>query len=110
MTCVKKDSKNTMQMLESAVGSLRRQSGVVIDQENGKPLALYPAEFLSDALLSQWAPYRPKLLITGARARSLGIATHSSAVSLAAHDFSFAQIQALANPTLTGAPPIERIH
>lgn len=44
-----KDSKNAPGELAGAISHLRRGNGIIIRQDSGRQIAVYPAEFLSDA-------------------------------------------------------------
>lgn len=81
-----------------AVDQLRRQLGLVLTGKKGKRVGVCPVEGLSPALLKRLQKNRVSLLITGARARSLGIATKENSVRLDARKLRFSDIQAITDP------------
>jgi GTP cyclohydrolase II len=86
---------------ERAVDELRRQMGLLIQEDSERVLAAFPAEFLTQAAFSyfQGLPgVALTLVITGARARSIGVDATDSAVEIDAGSFSFGNIQAIADP------------
>jgi GTP cyclohydrolase II len=87
-----------------AVDQLRRQLGIVLQEDNGALLGACPVEGLSEGLLSQLHALPDKrlyLLLTGARARSLGLkAADAKTVRLDAENLSLPLLQALADPLL----------
>ncbi len=71
MTDKRKDSKNTADALESAVSHLRRQEGIIVTQENGKQIAVYPAEFLDESTESKYKSVKSSTLTTLAKRAGL---------------------------------------
>lgn len=84
-----------------AVDQLRRQLPVVLQEHNGRSLAAYPVEGLSDAVLADIRKNSKNqtLLLTNARAKWLGIAAKNETVScISAQNLSHSQILACADP------------
>ncbi|MDX1974674.1 MAG: GTP cyclohydrolase II [Rickettsiales bacterium] len=85
---------------ERASDELRRQMGIAVEH-NGQATLYYPTEFLSEA---QWQAFRtsvtsPALILTTARAKSLGLAAqHHAPIAIDAIGLSLAQLQHLADP------------
>lgn len=92
-----------------AVDQLRRQLGIVLQEDNGALLGACPVEGLTPGLLGQLRALpgcRLHVLLTGARARSLGLdAKEARTVRLDAEDMLFPALQALADPLADAAPP-----
>ncbi len=83
-----------------AVDQLRRQLGIVFQEDNGALLGACPIEGVTEGLLSKLRALpgsRLHLLLTGARARSLGLETKAAAL-LDAQDLSLNEMLALADP------------
>lgn len=102
MTDKQKDSENPADALACAVERLRRHQGVMI----GEKCVIAPAESIDNSLFSTLLPYTPRLLITGARARSLGLSPQGTAISLDVSHLSADAVRALADPTLENAPSV----
>jgi GTP cyclohydrolase II len=86
---------------ERAVDELRRQMGVLVQEDSDRLLAAYPAEFLTAEALAFFRSLprtRLTLLITGARARSIGMDTGAKAVQIEAQDFTLVNIMAIVDP------------
>jgi len=85
-----------------AVDALRRGSGIVMIK-SGKRELLLPAEYLDEA---RYLTIRTQasLLITTVRAQSLGLTPAFSAVTFPAASLSYAEIAAIADPTLPQHP------
>lgn len=84
-----------------AVDQLRRQLAIVFEQDNGQAIGACPIEGLTNTL-----PGQRHLLLTGARARSLGLAAKDTrAVQIDAEKLTLAQLQALADPLSDVAVP-----
>src|SRR5690349_8836353 len=86
-----------------AVDQLRRQLGIVFEEDNGASLGACPVEGLTESLLAQLRALpdaRLHLLLTGARARSLGFKSDTNLIRIDAQNLSLAKMQALADPTL----------
>jgi GTP cyclohydrolase II len=85
-----------------AVDALRRGSGIVVIK-GGKRVLLLPAEYLDEA---RYLTIRTQasLLITTVRAQSLGLIPACSAVTFPAASLSYAEIAAIADPTLPQHP------
>jgi GTP cyclohydrolase II len=86
-----------------AVDALRRGGGVIVLRAGAHQLLL-PAEFLGSAPESARHD-NAQLLITAARANSLGLKGHEGAVMFPVGAMSHAEIMALADPTLAQHPP-----
>ena len=71
MTDKSKDSRNTPNILADAIGCLQRQEGIIIEQNGGKKIALYPAEFLHDNELKKYPLANSKLFIMLAKRAGL---------------------------------------
>lgn len=94
-----KDSKIQAATLasERAIDELRRQLGLIIQGEAG-PFAALPVESLSQAELSDFASLsKPRLIITAARARQLGLHA-AQPLSIDANALNLQQLQHLASP------------
>ncbi len=94
MTASQKDS-------EIAVYALRTGEGIVAMRGSRGPLSIIGAEFADEALLEAWKYKHPRLWITDARAKSLGL--KAQAVSL--EDLSPKAVRVLANPLEAGDVP-----
>lgn len=85
-----------------AVDQLRRQLGIVFKEDNGKALGACPVEGLTEGLLARLRALpqcRLHVLVSGARARSLGFDTGGAkALCMDAQNLSLAALQALADP------------
>jgi len=85
-----------------AVDQLRRQLGIVFQEDNGDRIGACPVEGLTQDLLSDLRALpksRLHLLLTGARARSLGLDTKDAqAVRIDAQNLLLPAMQALADP------------
>jgi len=82
--------------VERAIDELRRQMGIVIVGENGDALAYYPVEFADEKTLSTLRSPSLRLLLTGARAKTLGLPGLDT--QIAAQGLSSDEILALSNP------------
>jgi len=81
-----------------AVDQLRRQLGIIFQEDNGALLGACPIEGLTPGLLAQLPPNR-SLLLTTARARSLGFDTQNAKiVRINATHLSLSELQSLADP------------
>ena len=83
---------------ERAIDELRRQKGIVI-REGDRAIANFPAEFLDEAQFSDLRSPSLRLLITSARAKSLGLAEHD--LSIEAPSLTLPHIQTLCDPLAT---------
>jgi len=97
---------------ERAIDDLRRQIGVFITQEKGL-LAALPLEFCDEPLLAELARgANPRLIITSARARQLGLAPADTLpenmLAIDIKGLSLSQLLVIADP-LTQAPPATSI-
>src|SRR3954470_23060382 len=85
-----------------SVDQLRRQLGIILQVDNGNLLGACPVEGLTESLLGQLRRQpdaRLRLLLTGARARSLKLAAGDArAACIDAQSLSLAAMQALADP------------
>src|SRR6185312_9338424 len=92
-----------------AVDQLRRQLGIVIEQDNGLSLGACPVEGLTPELLETLRALPQAqlyVLLTDARARGLGFEiTDAKAVSFAAQNLTLPTILALADPLVDTAIP-----
>jgi GTP cyclohydrolase II len=89
---------------ERSVDELRRQLGIVVGFDDGRHAAAFPVECLSESLFAA-LPTRRTLLITAARAKSLGYDTgDAKAMQLDASALTLPQIQALSDPLAGHAP------
>lgn len=94
-----------------AVDQLRRQLPIVLEENNGKAVGVYPVEGLTEAVATglRIPQSTLSLLITGIRAGYLGLNTKNTATAcIDAQNLSFAEIQTLADP-LAGETPIPTI-
>jgi len=92
-----------------AVDSLRRQLGIVLQEDNGTLLGAVPVEGLTPGLFSMihaLPAKRLQLLLTGARARMLGLDTEVRTVRIDAQNLTFPDLLALADPLITPAPKV----
>jgi GTP cyclohydrolase II len=87
-------------MVERAIDELRRQMGVVIQDDSQTALALFPIEFASDADIASLKALGPShLLLTGSRARSLKLTdAPDTAWAVDAASLPYDMFQALADP------------
>lgn len=84
---------------ERAVGELRRQQGIGLRLPAGSA-CLYPAEFVTEEQWESWKDRAPKLVVTPARAQSLGLACDGKAVCLDIAGLPLPGLLALADPLL----------
>jgi len=91
-----------------AVDQLRRQLGIILQEDGGKLVGACPVEGLTSAILLHLRTLpdcRLHLLLTGARMRSLGIDTKARTVCLGAEKLSLPDLQALADPLMKAPIP-----
>jgi GTP cyclohydrolase II len=81
-----------------AVDQLRRQLGIVLEEDSGTWLGAVPIEGLTPELYQQLQKTRPCLLITGARARGLGMKTTDVTVRVDVDDLPLPTLLAFADP------------
>jgi GTP cyclohydrolase II len=81
---------------ERAIDELRRQAGLIIQDDNGHAVGNYPAEFLNEETLARLRSPQLHVLITGTRAHTLGLAAQDMKID--AGNLSLAQIMALCDP------------
>jgi GTP cyclohydrolase II len=94
-----------------AVDHLRRQLGLAVGENGDAGFGACPVEGLTEGLLAQLRALpvaRLSLLITAARARSLGLEAKGTSVRIDAQDLSLPLLQALSDP-LSEAPPLPRL-
>jgi len=92
-----------------AVDSLRRQLGIVLQEDNKPPLGVVPVEGLTIGLFSKLQALpakRLQLLLTGARARMLGLDTQARTVRIDVQNLTLPDLLALADPLITPAPKV----
>ena len=90
-----------------AVDQLRRQLGIIFQQDNGELLGACPIEGVTENLLFSLHKNRLSLLLTGARARSLGFDS-KGAICIDAQNLPLAALWALADP-LTDEKTIPKV-
>ncbi len=103
------DTEDFTVAAERAVDELRRQRGVVVHAGDGAR-AFFPIEFLDENLLAQLRGMRLRAVITGGRAKSLGISDdRHTPVVLDASGLDLAQWLSLADPVAENAalPPLK---
>ncbi len=95
---LKKQNTNDdlVMMAERAADELKRQTGILIRENASHAVANYPAEFLDDAMLERLRSPSLCLLITAARAKTLGLPAHD--LKIEASSLSLGQIHALCDP------------
>lgn len=81
---------------ERAVDELKRQAGIVIRESGHYAIASYPAEFTDTATLKALRSPSLYLLITAARAKTLGLAAQDTKIE--AQHLSLEQIKTLCDP------------
>lgn len=92
-----------------AVDQLRRQLGIILEEDNGKLLGAVPVEGLTPGLFAELRKSRLNLLLTAARARNLGLHVKDArTVRLDAANLSLPDLLALADP-LTEQPKSHNI-
>lgn len=92
-------SNNTKSTIatERAIDELRRSNGLIIQQSNGEQLGIIPLESLDAHHYARINSNSTQLLITSARAKYLGISSHTARIDTA--KISWSQATAIADPT-----------
>lgn len=91
-------------MAERATDELRRQIGIVVQSD--RSMAAFPVEFLHEEILTAFQSLPSvNLLLTAARAQSLGMEIPAKTVRIRAGELSLSQLQALADPLAQGERP-----
>jgi len=91
-----------------AVDQLRRQLGIILQEDSGKLVGACPVEGLTPAMLLYLRSLpncHLQLLLTGARMRSLNIDTKARTVVLNAEKLSLPDLQALVDPLMKAPIP-----
>jgi GTP cyclohydrolase II len=84
-----------------AVDQLRRQLGIVFEENNGRLLGACPIEGLTPAAFSSLPKKQLRLLLTGTRARHIGLITNAARVAcIDVGKLPLQTLQALADPLL----------
>ena len=93
----KQQNKEPHLQVERAIDELRRQQGVVISEPGGHEVGNLPAEFLDAATFAALQPHSTHLLITAARARSLGLPASDTRIET--RGLTLAQLHSISDPT-----------
>ena len=102
-----------LQRVERVLAELRRGAAVVVERDDGQGALLQAAEAVSDeglGALAQLAGSEPLLLLTGRRARALGLAANAgeSVVALSLSGRQACRVIELADPTAPEAGQVRR--
>jgi GTP cyclohydrolase II len=87
--------------VERAIDELRRQIGIIIQDDGGKTLMVFPIEFMDQALLDSLrsAGGKSSVVLTGTRAKVMHLTDETvKAWSVPADDLSLGEMKALADP------------
>lgn len=93
------DTEFCRMKVERVIGEFDRQSGFVLAEGKAIYSAVFPVEFITQSLIKRFKNTPLRLIITGARAKALGIKTSSKSVALDVCGLTAKAILALADPT-----------